>query len=52
VKTVSDEAALAEARTLFPPQDIARPEDLLPACDDCFGMVTAWARVNAPDLLL
>jgi DNA-directed RNA polymerase subunit RPC12/RpoP len=51
-KAWSDEEAMAETRSLFPPQDITEPEDIGIVCDSCFHEIVAWARVNAPELLL
>jgi len=50
-KTRSDEEALAEARALYPAEHVARPEDQGTVCDDCFRIVFAWLRANAPELL-
>ena len=48
-KTISDEEARAEARSLFPAEDL---EDTGVVCDDCFHKVMAWARQNMPEHLL
>jgi hypothetical protein len=50
-KVISDEAAMAEARDLFPAEHIATPEDQATVCEDCFREFMAWAEVSAPEAL-
>jgi hypothetical protein len=49
-KTRSDEAAAAEARSLWTPETMADPQAVI--CDPCFQEFIAWAKVNAPEALL
>ena len=45
----SDEEAWAEAKSLYPPEDL---KEVGLTCDDCFRKVMDWVKVNAPELLL
>jgi hypothetical protein len=51
VKGRSDEEAMAEARSLYPAEHLLAEEPGI-VCDPCFKMITEWAKVNAPELLL
>lgn len=51
VKGRSDEEAMAEARSLYRADTLLAEEPGI-VCDPCFKMITEWAKVNAPELLL
>lgn len=48
-KTWSDEEAMAEARSLFPAEDLEDGIGIV--CDGCFRVIMAWASGDVPELL-